>query len=330
MLRSLYHKGLNECKYKTASPILFPNDVNRASFDDQGNKAVEPMLVGCIDYQFPASGKRHQTRFIYDVFDKSKPSAQSVFITVGKTVPKDQTRIGSAFCGRRRIRLLKALSRQAGEQQLCVSSILLPKIEVDVANLVHEAKLQWERGPIAEQALLFADSKKTTQDSFRFDQTGITDEQFWTTAEKNIYDALGAYAGEAETGYVRRLFAEDASHGFAFIDLCRRRYDIVLMNPPFGEPSVNLLSHLGDSYSDINKNLLCAFLKQGFDMLIPSGRLGAIYDRTAVIKNTYEGFRRSYMVSDCRLTDLADLGWEVLTLTQLEVEAWLLKRYHPQ
>jgi hypothetical protein len=74
----------------TASPILFPNDVNHASFDDRGNKAVEPMLVGCIDYQFPASEKRHQTRFIYDVFDKSKPSAQSVFIAVGKTVPKDQ------------------------------------------------------------------------------------------------------------------------------------------------------------------------------------------------------------------------------------------------
>jgi hypothetical protein len=53
----------------------------------------------------------------------------------------------------------------------------------------------------------------------------------------DIYVALRAYTEQAESGdYQRRLFAEDAARGFAFIDLCRKRFDVVLMNPPFGEP----------------------------------------------------------------------------------------------
>ena len=71
----------------------------------------------------------------------------------------------------------------------------------------------------------------------RLDLSGITDEQFWERAEQRIYDALEAYAEQAENGggFQRRLFADDAAQGFAFIDLCRKRYDVVVMNPPFGE-----------------------------------------------------------------------------------------------
>ncbi len=42
--------------------------------------------------------------------------------------------------------------------------------------------------------------------------------------------------GEA---YQKLLFADDAARGFAFIELCRKKYDVVLMNPPFGAASIN-------------------------------------------------------------------------------------------
>ena len=43
---------------------------------------------------------------------------------------------------------------------------------------------------------------------------------FWAEAEDKIYAALRAYAETAENGggYQRRLFADDAARGFAFID----------------------------------------------------------------------------------------------------------------
>ena len=75
------------------------------------------------------------------------------------------------------------------------------------------------------------------------DVTGITDETFWEQAEERIYAALQTYAEQAENGggYQRRLFADDAARGFAFIDLCRKRFDVALMNPPFGNPQTQLL-----------------------------------------------------------------------------------------
>lgn len=58
---------------------------------------------------------------------------------------------------------------------------------------------------------------------------------FWEQAEERILTVLRAYAEEAETSdsMGRRLFTEDAGARFAFIDLCRQQFDVVVMNPPF-------------------------------------------------------------------------------------------------
>ena len=66
----------------------------------------------------------------------------------------------------------------------------------------------------------------------------------------DLDDAASLSGGEADAGRAARLrrqatngkglqrqfFADDAARGFAFIDVCRKRYDVVLMNPPFGPP----------------------------------------------------------------------------------------------
>lgn len=50
----------------------------------------------------------------------------------------------------------------------------------------------------------------------------------------------------------------------------------------------------------------------GLQLLSGSGALGAIFDRTAAIKSTYEDFRRRVFFADDRPRYCADLGWEVL------------------
>ena len=90
-----------------------------------------------------------------------------------------------------------------------------------------------------EQVALFPHLIKhqPRQEKLRFDVKGITDEAFWDQAEESILSSLREYSERTENGGAvrRRLFSEDAARGFAFIDLCRKRYDVVLMNPPFGE-----------------------------------------------------------------------------------------------
>ena len=193
----------------------------------------------------------------------------------------------------------------------------LLKIEEEIKDTVAEARKQWLDGPKPEQQLLFfagMTDLRPKQQELRFDVKGITDERFWEEAEDRILEALENYAERAENGHAirRQLFAEDAARGFALIDLCRKRYDVVLMNPPFGEGSAHLSDYLARTYPTWNKNILCSFIERGYQISHPKGATAAIYDRTAIVKSTYEDFRRTILVSDNRLSAMADLGWGVL------------------
>ena len=190
----------------------------------------------------------------------------------------------------------------------------LLKIEEEIKDAVAEARKQWLEGPKMEQAVLFPEmvKQKPEQQQLRFDLTGVTDEKFWEQAEDRILDALKYYAERAENGHAirRRLFAEDAARGFAFIDICRKHYDVVLMNPPFGESSEAIAPYLERTYRYWTKNLLCAAISRFIDTRKASGFLGVIFDRTAAIKSSYEGFRRNIL--DKRIFTVADTGWNVL------------------
>ena len=123
----------------------------------------------------------------------------------------------------------------------------LLKIEEEIRDAVAAAKKQWVRETTQAtdrkgQPLLFTQAAmdrlagKPEQPSL-FDLSDITDDQFFERAEAEVIEALRQYAEKAQDGQrlQRRLFTEDAVRGFAFVDLCQKRYDVVLMNPPFGE-----------------------------------------------------------------------------------------------
>jgi len=207
------------------------------------------------------------------------------------------------------VRRVFAAMKLAGE----AGSLL--KIEEEIASAVAEAKEKWLAPRTVEQlSLLVDDAVQPSQQELDLNVAGITDEGFWEQAEERIYTALQTYAEQAEQsgGYQRRLFADDAARGFAFIDICRQRYDVLLMNPPFGDASNSAIAYLERTYTNWNANLLCALIQRSWEWTKDSGCLGAIFDRTAIVKSTYADFRRHLLVEDDRIFALADLGWEVL------------------
>ncbi len=204
----------------------------------------------------------------------------------------------------------------------------LLKIEEEIKDAVAAAGKQWREGPKPEQQLLFPsmDAPRPKQQELRFDVKGITDERFWDKAEDRILDALKDYAEQAENGRAvrRRLFAEDAARGFAFIDLCRKRYDVVLMNPPFGEVAEAAIRIVESTYPLYAKNILCAFIERSQGILLAFGTAGSVIDRTILIKNSYEDFRRRRLLTNGALTYVADLGWGVLD-ANVEVSSLVVK-----
>lgn len=168
----------------------------------------------------------------------------------------------------------------------------LLKIEEEIADEIAKAKRQWLDRPAFKQKRLFAAEVKPEQRALDLTR-GISNEAFWGDAEARIYEALRAYAEQAENGggFQRRLFADDAAQGFAFIDLCRKRYDVVVMNPPFGNSSISSKGYLSVTYPKLWADIYSAFIERGLRLLCTSGRLGAITSRTFLALSSFETLR---------------------------------------
>ncbi len=151
---------------------------------------------------------------------------------------------------------------------------------------------------------------------------------FWQVAEQRIYDALEAYAEQAGNGggFQRRLFAGDAAQGFAFIDLCRKHYDVVVMNPPFGEWSACFKAQSKAAYPDSYNDILAAFVDRGGQLLNPGGRIGAITSRTCFFLSSFSRWRDNVVLGFLRPELLVDLGHGVMDAAMVEAAAYVLAK----
>ncbi len=205
----------------------------------------------------------------------------------------------------------------------------LLKIEDEVAAAVAEAKTQWlaEVKQVPGQGSLFADLVRHEQQRMDFEVAEITDETFWERAEGSIYTALREYAEKAENGggYQRRLFAEDAARGFAFIDICRQRYDVLVMNPPFGERPECCETYLQANFPETVGDFFSMFYERALHVVNERGKVGAITNRTWLSLPTFEGLRTRIFGKRGCVEVAADLGSFVLD-AQVETAAGIIGR----
>jgi DNA-binding Lrp family transcriptional regulator len=151
-------------------------------------------------------------------------------------------------------------------------------------------------------------------------------DSFLENAATEVFRILKELAETANEGeaYQKLLFADDAARGFAFIELCRKKYDVVLMNPPFGSASMNTEAYLQSNYPSWGKNILTAFFERMLELINNDGLVGAIFDRTVVIKSSYEDFRVNCFCG--HITAMADTGWNVLD-ANVETTTILLRKF---
>lgn len=215
----------------------------------------------------------------------------------------------------------------------------LLKIEEEIRDAVALAKRQWAQETIRAtdrkgQPLLFTVATMERlvgkpEQAGLFDLGDITDEQFFEQAEARVIDALRQYAEKAQNGYrlQRRLFTDDAVRGFAFVELCQRRYDVVLMNPPFGEPSKTSRAYLYATLPSSTQDILSAFIERCVPLLTSNGLLGAITNRLIIVKDLLEQWRSDYILGQHSVMELfGDLGYGVLDEAVVEAAAYTLQR----
>ena len=147
-------------------------------------------------------------------------------------------------------------------------------------------------------------------------------EQQWTQIENTVNVALAEYVaqGGPRESYLHRLFSEDAARGLAFIEVSYGRYDVVLMNPPFGEFLDPLFSWLAKEYPRSKRDLAACFVDRALELLAPSGVIGALFSRKLLFLSTQGAWRR-HLIERGRFYPVADLGHRVLDGALVEVAA---------
>ncbi len=202
---------------------------------------------------------------------------------------------------------------------------VLLRAEQALAGTLSAARMQWEAEREVPEGLFPELASAGTKSLF--DLSDINDDAFWEVAEQTIFDALSrfAVAAEASDPLRRRLFADDSARGFAFIDLCRTRFDVFLMNPPFGEPTILTKPILDTEYQDAKSDVLQAFVERGGELLQPAGVLGCISNRTPFFLVGSSDFRERVVLRLFRPMYFADLGYGIMDSAQVEAAAYVFR-----
>ena len=171
-------------------------------------------------------------------------------------------------------------------------------------------------------------SDRMTTQMDLFDVSQVSDEDFWQRAEEQVIEALRSYSTEVTDGksHQRRLFADDVAQGFAFMDICRKRFDVVLMNPPFGDASKPSKAYIEKNYPRTKDDVYAAFAERGLDWLHPGDLLGAITSRTGFFLSSFRKWREEIVLGEARPTVVADLGQGVLDTAMVETAAYALEK----
>jgi len=220
-------------------------------------------------------------------------------------------------------RLLQRIWAELDELAAEAGSLL--KVEETIGQTIHDMKEKLDSAEV--QQLSLAGLSTTTYEQAELSLDQIPTEQFWRQLEKQLVTLLRRYAETVrDDGVARRLFAEDAAHGFAFVDSQIQKYDVVLMNPPFGAASKPSKKYVDKAYPRTKNDLYAAFVERALELLHRGGYVGAITSRTGFFLSSFQKWREEILLKETEIIAFADLGAGVLDTAMVETAAYALEK----
>jgi hypothetical protein len=258
---------------------------------------------------------------------RQRPRIEHVHIVCAEPMPGEYDLLGEFVRDLKPMVLGNLLREVWDKMKLAGEAGSLLKIEQEIADSVRKAREALSSLPPGVQLTLFG-PEPPQQLALRLDPRELDDTAFWDDAEARVVEALRAYARRATRAQqvLRRLFADDALQGMAFIDLLLHLFDVVVMNPPFGAASLGSKAYIQQAYPRTKNDLYAAFVERGLELLRPGGYLGAITSRTGFFLTSFQKWREEILLKEAQLIVLADLGFGVLDTAMVETAAYVLEK----
>lgn len=261
-----------------------------------------------------------------DIKPVDRPQIQRSNIVCAEPMPGERG-ILKEFTSQVQPRVLGQLVEDIFDKmQLAGEAGTLLKIEEEIQSAIDEAKSQKDESVLEVQGGLFGGDKWEVREGKRYYNFGDVGEDFWGQAEQLILFELERYAESATGNSIgqRHLFAADAAKGFAFIDLCRKRFDVTLMNPPFGASTLKSKDLLNRNYVVSKQDMLAMFVERGLRMLVGRGKLGAITSRQPFFLPGSKQWRENILLDLGDLEIMIDLGYGVMDAAMVEAAAYIV------
>ena len=202
------------------------------------------------------------------------------------------------------VRLVWEKMKLAGE----VGSLL--KIEEELQDAIRQGQEEWEENQPLFRISQYSLTEERQEKFIRFvSGEGVS---FWERAEALVMAALNDFAAYASNGHklLRKLFVNDAMQGFAFVDVCRQRFDVVLMNPPYGDSPAAVKPYLRTRYKGQPNDAYACFIERFSERV--DGALGALTSHTFLNYSSFASLRQEVLIPRVSVRTAADFGLGVL------------------
>ena len=141
---------------------------------------------------------------------------------------------------------------------------------------------------------------------------------------RDLLAAVEAAAARIADDPSERLFAEDTARGLKLMQLLSRRYDIAVMNPPYGSFVPKVKDFIKAAYPLTYNDIYAAFVDRACQLTEEHGYVGALVSRTFVAQVTAKKLRERILLKRNPLIVMLDLGLGILDDATVEAAAIVL------
>ncbi len=125
-----------------------------------------------------------------------------------------------------------------------------------------------------------------------------------------------------------QLFGWDAERAVQLVDVLTERYDVVLMNPPYGAMPPTCKQYARQHYPRTHNDYYAAFIEQAIDLCKEGGYVGALTGRTFLFLKSFQKLREEILRRDALPEIVWDLGFNVLDEAVARYAAFTLRKRH--
>ena len=129
---------------------------------------------------------------------------------------------------------------------------------------------------------------------------------------RELLAAVEAAAADIADHPADRLFAEDTARGIKLLQLLSRRYDIAVMNPPYGAFVPRVRAFVKAAYPLTSNDMYGAFIDRACQLTEREGYVGALVSSTFTKLKSFEKLRTEILLKRNPLILMLDLGLDIL------------------